>query len=134
MSDSFVDEHASTCENKTDSESSHMAANSTNESDVIQCTGIVKWFNSKSGFGFITILDKELKGEDVFVHHTSIYVNKKIYKTLIQGEYVQVSVRETTGQHKYIVDNVTGIFGGLLMCETKAETSRRSGRLSNDEN
>ena len=33
-------------------------------------TGIVKWFNNKSGYGFISTLDDEKK--DVFVHYTSI--------------------------------------------------------------
>ena len=35
-------------------------------------TGMVKWFNSKSGFGFITVCsDNENKGNDIFVHYSA---------------------------------------------------------------
>lgn len=44
--------------------------------------GIVKWFNSEKGFGFITGED----GKDVFAHFSQI--NKDGYKTLEEGEEV----------------------------------------------
>jgi CspA family cold shock protein len=48
--------------------------------------GIVKWFNSEKGFGFISV-----EGEDdVFVHFSAI--NSDGYKTLEEGQEVQFEV------------------------------------------
>jgi cold shock CspA family protein len=86
--------------------------------------GRVKWFNSSSGFGFITLTeDSSLgasKGTDIFVHHNSITVAKDQYRYLVQGEYVELSIESpTSGSHKYQAVDVSGIKGGLLMCETR---------------
>ena len=35
-------------------------------------TGNCKWFNNKIGYGFITVMDGEHKGKDIFVHHTGV--------------------------------------------------------------
>jgi len=45
-------------------------------------SGKVKWWNNKSGFGFIAQPD----GKDVFVHHTAILGGG--FKTLREGEEV----------------------------------------------
>ncbi len=45
--------------------------------------GIVKWFDSIKGYGFITSQD----GADIFVHYTAI--PGEGYRTLTQGEKVQ---------------------------------------------
>jgi cold shock protein len=45
-------------------------------------SGKVKWWNNKTGFGFIA----QEGGKDVFVHHTSILGNG--FKTLQEGEEV----------------------------------------------
>jgi len=50
--------------------------------------GMVKWFNNKSGYGFITVLNGEEK-KDIFAHHVSIVVKSDLYKYLVQGEYVE---------------------------------------------
>lgn len=94
--------------------------------EVTKChdmlTGRVKWFNNKSGFGFLTITDGLSSGLDVFVHHSSIKVNTEQYKYLVQGEYVEFELTETSGgAHKYQASNVKGIKGGSLMCETRRE-------------
>jgi CspA family cold shock protein len=51
-------------------------------------TGIVKWFNDKKGYGFITIDS----GTDVFVHYSSIQTTG--YKKLEEGQKVELEVVE----------------------------------------
>ena len=82
--------------------------------------GQVKWFNNKAGYGFITVSDGEQAGKDIFVHYSSIKVVNSQYKYLIQGEYVEFTLTKSTGeQHEYQASDISGIKGGLLMCETR---------------
>ena len=82
--------------------------------------GCVKWFNNKSGFGFITVSTGEHKGTDIFVHHTGINVLNEQYKYLVQGEYVELSIEVSDNdKYKYKAVKVSGISGGKLMCETR---------------
>ena len=83
--------------------------------------GVVKWFNNKSGYGFITIIsDGEMNSKDVFVHHSSINVNSEQYKYLVQGEYVSLNVEKSEkGEFVFQTTKVTGVKGGPLMCETR---------------
>ncbi len=46
-------------------------------------TGVVKWFDSKKGYGFISVEG----GDDVFVHFSSIRSDG--YKTLDEGQKVE---------------------------------------------
>jgi CspA family cold shock protein len=86
-------------------------------------TGRVKWFNNKSGYGFITVTDGNKSGSDVFVHHSSIKVDSEQYKYLVQGEYVDFNLSDTkNGVHEYQAVEVYGIKGGKLMCETRYES------------
>jgi CspA family cold shock protein len=86
-------------------------------------TGRVKWFNNKSGYGFITVTDGDKLGSDVFVHHSSIKVDSEQYKYLVQGEYVDFNLSNTkNGVHEYQAGEVYGIKGGKLMCETRHES------------
>lgn len=79
--------------------------------------GRVKWFNTKSGFGFITPCEGDNK--DIFVHYTCLCVNEKDYKYLVQGEYVEFDlVRTADAEHEFHAANVSGIKRGLLMCQT----------------
>ena len=53
-------------------------------------TGVVKWFNSTKGFGFI----EQDGGPDVFVHYSAI--NTDGFRTLEEGQRVEF----TLGQGK----------------------------------
>ena len=82
-------------------------------------TGRVKWFNNKSGYGFIT---QATTKDDIFVHHSSIVVSDQQYKYLVQGEYVEFTLAELAGgKHKYQATDISGIARGQLMCETRRE-------------
>lgn len=97
--------------------------------DMNRITGKVKWFNSKAGYGFITVCEGELLDKDVFVHYSSIKADSSHYKYLTQGEYVEFSLTKPANeQHEYHAVDVTGIKGGLIMCET-----RRLNAFSNKE-
>ena len=84
-------------------------------------TGMVKWFNNKAGFGFITVSGEgEYSGKDIFVHYTSIRVNNSQYKYLVQGEYVDFNlVKSENEKHEYHATDVSGVLGGSIMCETR---------------
>ena len=51
--------------------------------------GVVKWFDVKKGFGFIT----REEGSDVFVHYSSIQGDD--FKKLEEGQKVSFVVNET---------------------------------------
>ena len=95
----------------------------TDKTTLSKTSGRVKWFNNKSGYGFITISTGEYEGTDIFVHHSSITVEKEQYRYLVQGEYVEIDLKEMVdSEHKWQALDVTGISSGKLMCETRLET------------
>jgi len=84
--------------------------------------GRVKWFNNKQGYGFITVTSGPHTDSDIFVHHSSVKVATEQYKYLVQGEYVEFTLAvTTTADHEFQAENVSGIKGGKLMCETRNE-------------
>lgn len=92
----------------------------TQATNTTRVTGQVKWFNNKTGYGFITARDGDQEGKDIFTHYSSIRVTDSQYKYLVQGEYVEFDViKSTTGQHEYQSADVSGVKGGSLMCETR---------------
>ena len=83
-------------------------------------TGKVKWFNNKSGFGFITVCEGEHSNQDIFVHYSAIRAETAQYKYLVQGEYVDFTlVKSDKTNHEYNATDVTGIKSGSIMCETR---------------
>lgn len=88
---------------------------------VQRSTGVVKWFNNKAGYGFLTLVGEGQTPEDIFVHHTSIVVGTDQFKYLVQGEYVEFVLSTDAGVHKCQATEVRGVNGGKLMCETQRE-------------
>ena len=82
--------------------------------------GQVKWFNNKAGYGFITVSDGENAGKDIFSHFSTIQVGDSQYKYLVQGEYVEFELSiSTNAAHEFQATKISGIKGGMLMCETR---------------
>ena len=91
-------------------------------SDSVQTyIGQVKWFNNKSGYGFITVKsDGDKKDVDIFAHYSNIKINNSQYKYLVQGEYVEFSVVKSENEtHEFQAVDITGMCGGPIMCEVR---------------
>lgn len=90
-------------------------------SNTQRLLGQVKWFNNKTGYGFVTVSDGEQGGNDIFVHFSSITVsNLQQYKYLVQGEYIEFTLGISTVEgHEFQAIEVSGVKNGKLMCETR---------------
>ena len=101
------------------------SASSSDTSAPVRLTGRVKWFNNKTGFGFISVVggnDQYKDASEVFVHHSAVTVSQEQYRYLVEGEYVEFSVVVTdSGEHKFQAGDVRGVKGGKLFCETRHE-------------
>uniref|UniRef100_A0A6C0EXA6 CSD domain-containing protein n=1 Tax=viral metagenome TaxID=1070528 RepID=A0A6C0EXA6_9ZZZZ len=91
----------------------------------VRLTGRVKWFNNKTGFGFISVVggdDLYKDASEIFVHHSAVTVSQEQYRYLVEGEYVEFVVVSTdSGTHKFQAGDVRGVKGGKLFCETRHE-------------
>jgi CspA family cold shock protein len=107
-------------------------------------TGMVKWFNNKSGFGFITVRSEgESNGKDIFAHYSAIRVTNSQYKYLVQGEYVDfVLSRSDNEKHEFNAMDITGVLDGPILCETRRvatqehmnnSSNKRSNKSANNE-
>ena len=87
--------------------------------------GKVKWFNSRLGYGFVQIVSDSSINEDIFVHHRALKCCAGQYTYLVQGEYVEFEiVKVTNSKYSYEANDVTGILGNKLLCETRASYKR----------
>ena len=87
--------------------------------------GVVKWFNNKVGYGFITCLEKEYQNRDIFVHHSALTADnnnlqqqqQQQFKYLVQGEYVEFILKHDINnqKHPFSAQHVTGIKLGKLL-------------------
>ena len=63
-------------------------------------SGVVKWFNEKKGFGFIS---KE-EGGDIFVHYTGIAGDG--FKSLREGDKVEFQIEDSDKGQRAVEVNV----------------------------
>lgn len=95
--------------------------------------GQVKWFDNKLGYGFVTVISEEHRGDDIFVHQTNVHPLQSEYRTLLKGEYVSLNISDDSKRQAL---DVTGVLGGSLRCDEPRPVSRgrnRGSRRNDDE-
>jgi hypothetical protein len=59
-------------------------------------------------------------------------VEKKQYKYLVQGEYVEFEIIPVNNKHEHQSHNISGINGGKLMCESREEWKAQAREFKNE--
>lgn len=87
--------------------------------------GVCKFFDSKKGFGFLKVIrhlpesgscpDVDLNDKDVFVHHSGVKPSNSNFSVLTTGEYVSFNITHSEKGPQAV--DVTGVFGGPLLCD-----------------
>ena len=111
----------------TDTNISNTTNSQSDSSERLTC--VVKWFNSKYGYGFVKDLNSD---NDYFAHQSQLQTNVNCYKTLYQGEYIECNVKYDSDNNKKQAVDITGIKRNQLMCEHKVNTNRPSYNYSNN--
>jgi CspA family cold shock protein len=99
-----------------------------NRNSVGEFIGQVKWFNDRLGYGFCTVCTGPQSGRDIFVHHSGIQPITSNYKTLCKGEYIHFNIMN--GHNGLQAIDVTGVFGGPLMCDVSPMNNHRHDSLT----
>ena len=89
-------------------------------------TGMCKWFNRQSGWGFIALTDSacDYTGDEIFVHYNSLKAptnnGATVFRYLSAGEYVRLQIGKTDDVDRpWQASIVEGIDGGPLLCQSK---------------
>jgi cold shock CspA family protein len=87
--------------------------------------GVVKWFDSKKGFGVVISDDSEY-----FIHHSQINVSKNVRSALYENENVEFDISLDDSKDKKSAYFLSGVNGDKLTCEKyMSDDNRRFDRL-----
>ena len=95
-----------------------------------------KWFNRQSGWGFLVLTESggDYAGDEIFVHYNTLQCTRDVFRYLTAGEYVSVTIGTTDdAKRPWQALQVTGIDGGILLCESRdEERTTKKPRSSSD--